>query len=237
MHRIIVSLVIASFAIFSLSAQDLDQILNDHFKASAQDKLSNITTVTLKGKLSSMGMETELILYQSRPNKLRFEAKFAGTDIIQTFNGIIGWTYAPGMGITEPRALGADELKGLLMQAEMDSPLWDYRAKGKNVELLGTTEDGSAYKLKLIAPEGDEAVLWISKETSLLTKLITKQMANGMEMEIETDIKDYKKVDGIPTAHYIGTKTGGQLVSTFTFESVEFNKPLDAALFEKPVVE
>jgi hypothetical protein len=58
-----------------------------------------------------------------------------------------------------------------------------------------------------------------------------------MEMEIETELKDYKTVKGIPTAHYIGSKMGGQPISTITLESVEYNKSLDNSLFEKPVVE
>ena len=62
-------------------------------------------------------------------------------------------------------------------------------------------------------------------------------MAQGMEMEIETELKDYKVVDGIPTAHYMGSKAGGQVVSAVTFESIEYNKTLDDALFGKPVIE
>ena len=58
-----------------------------------------------------------------------------------------------------------------------------------------------------------------------------------MEMEIETELKDYKLIKGIPTAHYMGSKMGGQPISTVTFESVEFNEPLDPALFEKPAIQ
>ena len=157
--------------------------------------------------------------------------------MIQTYNGTTGWTYAPGMGVTEPMAMGTEELKGVINQANMDSPLWDYKAKGNNVELLGSSADGKAHKIKLTSSEIGEVTVFISKETSLISKLITTQSAQGMDMEIETELKDYKDVKGIPTAHYIGSKMGGQPISTITFKSVEFNKALDASLFEKPVVE
>jgi outer membrane lipoprotein-sorting protein len=157
--------------------------------------------------------------------------------MIQTYNGTTGWSYFPAMGVTEPTEMGTDELKGVLNQANMDSPLWDYKDKGNNVELLGTSDDGSDNIIKLTTAEGDEITVWITKETSLISKVITVQMAQGMETEIETELKDYKVVEGIPTAHYMGSKMGGQAISTVTFESIEFNKTLDDALFGKPVIE
>jgi outer membrane lipoprotein-sorting protein len=237
MRRITVFLAIAVIAISSVSAQDLSKILNDHYKASAQDKMSKITSATIKGNISAMGMEMGLTLYQARPGKLRVEADLAGSKVIQTYNGTTGWTYAPAMGILQPQQLGAEELKSIVKQADMDSPLWDYKAKGNKVELLGSSDDGSAYKIKVTAAEGDQMTIFINKETSLISKMVSTQFANGMDMEIETEVKDYKNVKGIPVAHYLATKMGGQVVSTITFESVEYDQNLDASLFEKPVIE
>ena len=141
------------------------------------------------------------------------------------------------MGVAEPIEMGTEELKGILNQANMDSPLWNYKEKGNNLELDGTSEDGSAYKIKLTKAEGDEMVIFISKESSLMTKIITRQLVNGMDAEIESEIKDYKTIKGIPVAHYMGSKMSGQLVLYITFKSIEFKKALDSALFGKPVVE
>jgi len=237
MRRITISFVLAVFAISLLSAQDLDKILNDHYKASGQDKISKITSVTSKGKNVAMGMEMGITLYQQRPDKLRVEADFAGSKIIQTYNGTTGWMYAPAMGITQPQEMGSQELKSIMSQADIDSPFWDYKAKGKNVELLGPTDVGTAYMLKVTDADGDALTICISKETSLISKVLTEQNVNGMDTEIEIEMKDYKVVKGIPTVHYIGTKMSGQLVSTMTFESVEYNKPIDSSKFEKPAVE
>lgn len=236
MRKLTFSLVLACIA-FSMSAQDLDKILNDHFKASAQDKLSEITSVSIQGKVVAMGMETTVSIFQKRPGKFRLETNLMGSKLIQTYNGSKGWTYAPGMGIAEPLEMGTEELKGVINQANMDSPLWDHEAKGNKVELLGSSEDGSAYKIKLSSAEMGEITVFISKETSLISKINSVQNAQGMEMEIESELKDYKTVKGIPTAHYLATKMGGQVMSTITFTSVEYNKSLDDSLFERPVVE
>ena len=184
-----------------------------------------------------MGMETDITIHQARPNNLRIETTVMGSKMIQTYNGTTGWTYAPAMGITEPLEMGTDELKGILDQANMDSPLWDYKKKENILELLGTSEDGSAFKIKLTKANGDEMHIFISKETSLMSKVISSQNVNGMDAEIESELKDYKTIKGIPVAHYMGSKMSGQTVSTVTFESIEFNKTLDSSLFGKPVVE
>ena len=237
MRRLTISLILAVFAITSISAQDLDKILNDHFKASAQEKMSKVTTVTINGKIVSMGMEMGMTIYQSRPGKLRIEADFAGSKMIQTYDGTTGWVYAPAMGIAEPQQMDSNQLKAILTQAEMDSPLWNAKEKGSKIELLGASEDGSANMVKLTTAEGDEMTIYISKETSLISKIMMVMMVSGMENEIETEMKDYKTVKGIPTAHYMASKMDGQLVSTITFESIEYNKALESSLFVKPVVE
>jgi outer membrane lipoprotein-sorting protein len=239
MRRFSLFVVLAAIAASFASAQSLDKILSDHYKASAQDKVSKITSVTTTGKntLTAMGMETGFTLYQSRPNKLRIEAMFAGQKIIQTYNGTTGWMYAPAMGITTPQQLGASELGSILDRAEIDSPLWDYKARGKTVELAGESEDGSAYKINVVAADKSKMTIFINKESSLISKIQTLQMAGGAESVVESEMKDYRVVKGIPTAHYMAVKMNDQTVSTMTFESVEYNKVLDPSLFEKPVVE
>jgi outer membrane lipoprotein-sorting protein len=239
MRKLIVSFILATLACSCLWAQNLDQILSDHFRASAQDKKSGITTMTTKGQngVAAMGIEMGFTLYQSRPSKLRVEADFAGTKIIQTFNGATGWTYAPLMGITQPQELGNNDIRALLNQVEMDSPLWNYKTKGKTVELLGSSTDGKDFIIRVVSAKGEESTLFINKGTSLISKFVITQVDNGMESKMETEMKDYRNVEGIPVPYSIVSKISGVTVNTITVESVEFNNKLDPALFEKPVVQ
>lgn len=236
MRKLTISLAIAAFAI-SLSAQDLDKILSDHYKASGQEKLSQISTVVSTGKMVAMGMESPVTMYRSRPGKLRTEMSIMGQKMIQTFNGTTGWLYAPGMGITQPQELGKEELQGASIQTDINSPLWDYQARGSKAELAGSSADGSSHKVKITTADGNEMTILISKETSLISSILTNQVVNGMEGAIEIKLKDYKQVRGIPTVHYMAIEMGGQPITTFTFESIEYDRQLDAALFEKPALQ
>jgi outer membrane lipoprotein-sorting protein len=239
MRKLFISTAILAFSLCSLSAQNLDNILKDHYKASAQDKMTKVTSITTSGIniYAAMGIETGFTLYQSRPNKIRVEADFQGSKIIQTFNGTTGWMYAPAMGISQAQEMGSEELKSILSQAEFESPLWDYKTKGKSLELLGDTDDGSAHKIKVTSEDGDEMTICINKKTHLISKIISLQSMGGQEAEVEVEMKDYKTVKGIPTPHYMATKMAGQVANTITIKSIEFDKKLDDSLFEKPVIE
>jgi hypothetical protein len=237
MRRLTSSIIIAAIALSSLTAQELDKILDDHFQAYGQEKMSTINTITSKGKnsLVAFGLETPLTLYRLRPNNFRLEADFAGSKIIQTFDGKTGWTYAPLLGITEPQQLGSAELKSFMQQAQMDSPLWNYKAKGYQIDLAGSSPDGSANMLKVVTPAGEEMTIYLDKKSSLISLIRMNVVSGGAQTEMEVEFKDYKLTDGIPMAHYIGMKMNGQTVNEATFDTFEFNQPLDPLLFKKPV--
>ena len=82
MRKIILSTALAVFAITSVSAQNLDKILDDHFKASAQEKLLKITSITMKGKVVAMGMEKiSFVWYLKNISLLAIAGYFAGIGV------------------------------------------------------------------------------------------------------------------------------------------------------------
>jgi len=239
MRKLLISLAILAFALCSVQAQNLDQILQDHYKASGQEKVAKINTVITKGKMTyvTAGMESAITLYQLRPNKVRMEASIMGSQVIQTYNGTTGWMYAPAMGIAEPQEMGEAELRAVLQQVEFDSPLWNYQDNGSTVELAGSSDDGSAHLLKLTQEDGQEITLFIDKKSHLITGTNMVSVMGGAETEVHVEMKDYKAVKGIQTAHYISTKINGEVMVTLAIESIEYNKDIDPDLFEKPSTE
>lgn len=239
MRKLLFFLAISAFALSSLKAQSLDQILKEHYKASGQDKISKVKTAITKGKLTyvTAGMESAITLYQLRPYKVRMEASILGSKVIQTYNGTTGWMYAPAMGIAQPQEMGEAELRAVLQQVDFDSPLWNYQEKGSKAELAGSSEDGTAYLVKLSQEDGQEITLLIDKKTYLISGTTTLTVMGGAETEVNVTMKDYKAVKGIQTAHYVSTKINGEVMFTLTIESIEYNKDIDPALFEKPTTE
>jgi len=239
MRKLLISLVISAFALSSVHSQSLEQILKDHYKASGQEKISKIKTVITKGKLTyvTAGMESAITLYQLRPDKVRMEASILGSKVIQTYNGTTGWMYAPAMGIAQPQEMGEAELRAVLQQVDFDSPLWNYQEKGNKAELAGSSEDGLAHLVKLTQADGQEITLLIDKKTHLIIGTSTVTVMGGAETEVNVSMKDYKAVKGIKTAHYVSTKINGEVMLTLAIESIEYNKDIDPAMFEKPSTE
>jgi outer membrane lipoprotein-sorting protein len=240
MRKLFYTIAIAAFAAMSLQAQNLDQILKDHFKAHGQENIVKVNTMVATYKMAIVvagGMEMNLKLYQARPNKMRAETEMMGTKSITTYNGTTGWMLNPAMGVTEPQQMDVDDIQGAMQQAQFDSPLWNYKEKGNTLELLGSSDDGSAYVVKMTQKEGEPMTVLIDKKTSLITGIYTKQLMGGSETEVQVTMKDYKTVKGIPTAHYMATKINGDLMATMTLESIQYDQDIDPAMFEKPETE
>ncbi len=239
MRKIILPLFLLIASISGAQAQNLESILEAHYKAASMEKMQKIETIFTTGKnmYSMAGIESSFTMYQARPNKLRIEAEVQGSKLIQTYNGEKGWMYAPAMGISQPKELSEQELETILNQAEFENPLWNYEEKGNTIEVIGSSEDGLEDHLKLTNEKGDVLNFFISKDTHLITTIKSTQLMGGSDQEIEIYMKDYKNVKGIPVSHYLSTKLGGQVVYTITIEKVEYNQDLDSALFDKPVTE
>ena len=221
-----------------LEAQDLSSILDAHFNAMSIEKMQKVETLITTGKsiLSAAGMESPFVIFQSRPNMLRMEGTFQGSELIQTYNGKSGWTYAPALGMEEPIELKGKELETLLNQVQFESPLWNYAETDAILELAEPAETGDYDHLILTTKDGVRGHYYIHRETHLLTFIRSVQPMGGSEAEIEVQFADYKSVKGIPFAHQVVTKMNGQVVTTSQIDHVEVNKKIDPVLFEKPQV-
>jgi outer membrane lipoprotein-sorting protein len=239
MRKIILPLFLLIASLSGAQAQNLESILEAHYKAASMEKMQKIETIFTTGKnmYSMAGIESSFTMYQTRPNKLRIEAEVQGSKLIQTYNGEKGWMYAPAMGISQPKELSEQELETILNQAEFENPLWNYEEKGNTIEVIGSSEDDSEDHLKLTNEKGDVLNFFISKDTHLITTIKSTQLMGGSDQEIEINMKDYKNVKGIPVSHYLSTKLEGQIVYTITIEKVEYNQDLDPAMFDKPVAD
>jgi outer membrane lipoprotein-sorting protein len=221
------------------SAQELSDILEEHFKASGQEKLQKVETIIATGRnvYSLAGFESRFRIYQSKPDKLRVEGDYQGSKVVQTYDGTTGWKYAPTMGIPEPTEIKGQELENLLSQVQFESPLWDYQTRGASLAIGSPLDGVQADHLVLTTRDGAEQHYFIDRQTHLITEIKSRQLMGGSETEIEVLMKDYKPVKGIPVAHQVITKMNGQVVTTIYFEKVEFNRTIDQNLFNKPLKE
>lgn len=230
-----------------LMAQDLtvDQIIAKNIEAhGGADKLKAIKTAKVTGKMMvGPGIEAPMTIYMARPNDLRLEFTVQGLTGIQAYDGQnnSGWSVMPFMGKKDPEPMSADEVKEVAEQANdgPEGPFLDYQAKGNKVELLGKEkiEGSDAYKLKLTRKDGNVDTFYLDADSFLEVKTESKRTIRGNEIEADTNIGDYKEVDGVIMPYSIDSgMKGSDQRQKITIDKYEYNIPVDHALFVMPVV-
>ncbi len=221
----------------SLIAQDLDEILSNYFETIGQDKVLKVNTMTMKGKILQQGMELPIMLQMKRPGKVRMEASIQGQKIIQSFDGENGWMINPMAGSLDPQDLGPEEIKEIKQMGDMDGDLYDYAAKGHQVELIGKEEmEGTpTYKVKLTRKDGDKTIYYFDVESYVILKTETTRTIQGVDQTFEQFPGNYKMVEGMAMPYNISSSYQGQTYMEIVIDTVEIDQEIPDSLFVRPV--
>jgi outer membrane lipoprotein-sorting protein len=229
-------ILILGAAITTLYAQTLEEILEKNYEMMGQEKLAQVNSMTLQGKILQRGMEIPITWYQKRPLKFRSESSFQGMSFITVFDGEKGWSINPMTGTQDAQPLDEEQIDRMKDQADIDGILYKYKEKGYQLELEGTEEmEGmEVFVLKLAKPNGDVFTMYMDPENYVVLKTKAKIKVKGNELETESFHSNYKYVDDILIPFNIETKSEGQTVMQMIFDKVEFNTELSDSLFTKP---
>ena len=226
-----------------LAAEEtLDDVLNNHFEAiGGLDAWQAVESLRMDGRMvMPTGMEAPFSMTFARPMKTRLEFTFQGMTGIQAYDGETAWAIMPFMGSSDPQVMPDEQAKMMREQADFDGPLVNWKEKGNELELVGTTdvEGTEAYHVKVTLESGDVRHYFIDSEYYLPIKLEAKTTIQGNEMEIETTFGDYKEVGDLVMAHSIESKPkGAPSGQMLTIDSMELNIDLEEDIFTMPEVE
>src|SRR6266536_5573767 len=241
MRRITFLLVIfASFAL-PVSAQSVDEIVGHYLKTNGgMQKIQAVQTLRRTGNyIGGGGFEAVITQENKRGNSVREEFSLQGMTAINAYDGKTGWKIEPWNGKKDPEALGEEEMKSIVEDADFDGPLIDYKRKGNKVEFVGMDkfEGTDTYKLKVTKPNGDTYFYYLDSDYYMPIKIDTKRVVRGEEREYETGLGDYKLVNGwyLPYALEINTK-GHQDKSKYVYDKIDANVTLDDSRFAMPMV-
>jgi outer membrane lipoprotein-sorting protein len=222
-------------------AQTVDEVIAKNLQArGGLDKIKSVQSARMTGTMTAgPGMEAPFVLELKRPNKMRVEFTFQGMTGVQAFDGTTAWTHMPFMGKADPEAMPADQAKQAEEEADLDGPLVDYKTKGHAVELVGKekVEGTDAFKLKVTLKGGDVRYIFIDAATSLEIRNEGRRKIQGMDMETEATIGDYKEVGGLMLPHSVDQGAKGMpMRQKLTLSKIELNVPVDDARFSMPAV-
>ncbi|MEO6970206.1 MAG: hypothetical protein ABI217_04860 [Chthoniobacterales bacterium] len=202
--------------------------------------LEAIKTIRFEGRLLVNQGQIELKYTETkkRPGKVRVDVVLQGLTAVQAYDGASGWKISPFQGRKDPEKMSTDEAKSLVEEAQIGGPLENWKAQGKTVTYLGTedVEGTAAHKLKVMRKNGDISYVYLDPDYFLEIRVIDQRTEQGALVEIETDLGDYEKVDGVyfPFSLESGSKGSTDKQKTI-IEKGEANIPVDDAIFEFPV--
>lgn len=218
-------------------AQDANEILKKMIDAMGGKKaLESVRDSTLTGtwEMTQMGMSGNLTMYQKEPNKMRWDGEVQGMVIPMVFDGETAWWLNPQTGAREdmPESMAGDFKRGAMGNDTLLDPAkfgisFAYKGKEK-------INNKDYFVLEETYPDGYKTTFYIDPETYLPYKSKSKSLGpSGTEVESESVMADYRKIEGVMIAHSITIIQGGQEYMKMTFTSVKFNTGLEDSLFKK----
>jgi hypothetical protein len=239
--REIASLVVLGACLllpYSMHAQTVDEVIAKNIQAhGGMEKLKSVKTIRTTGKFTQGSFRAGFLEENKRPGKVREEALIQGLVQIQAYDGKTGWQVSPFGGRKDAELLSQDDLKSLVVDADIDGPLVDYKEKGHKAELVGhdSVEGTDCYKVKLTLKNGDLRYYFLDADSFLEIKMENQSNIRGAVQFTENFYGDYEQVDGLFIAFaYENGEKGNPVHTKYTVEKVEVNVPLDDALFAMP---
>ncbi len=230
----------------AVQAPTVDEIVARNLEArGGVDLLRATESMKMTGTVTSPMGEAKMTTWMKRPKRKRSEVEFvgkkpgsesgppAGHRTIEAFDGTTAWVSIGGMPPQLiPPSPRLEEAKG---RSEIDPPLLDYRERGRSVALVGREKlDGAdVYHLR-ITDRGQVTHYYVDAATGL-EKKITNRISDGQLIaQVELRFSDFREVQGRMMPFTIQQIVDGKPVAQTRLESVEFNIPIDEAMFKMP---
>jgi hypothetical protein len=212
-------------------AQTADEIVAKHIAAiGGADSWKKVNSMYQEGSMTVQGTDVAIAMTVLHKKGMRQNISLMGMTGYQIMTPTAGWNFMPFQGQQKPEAITADELKENVDELDTQGELIDYKTKGHTVEYLGKddVEGTEAYKMRITQKSGKVKTFYIDPASNYIIRTVAKQKANGQEVEVTTDLSDYKKLpEGIVVPMSVKLPFGQMKVT-----KVEVNKPVDENLFK-----
>jgi hypothetical protein len=223
-----------------LSAQTAEELVAKNLQAKGgMEKIKAIRSLRMTGRVRNGSFTARIQMDSVAPDRLRQSFTIQGMTQITAYDGAgsTGWQIEPFGGRRDPEAVGEDQMRGLVEQADFYGPLVDYEKKGNTIAYLGhdLVDGDDAYRLKVTLKNGDIYYYYLDPDTFLEIRLETVQFIRGSVRESLSEIGSYKKVAGVyfPFSVANGSKDSSDR-SQLIFDTIEANIDIPESQFKLP---
>jgi zinc protease len=209
----------------------MDQYVEATGGKAAYEKIKNrMTTGTIE--IPGANIKGTIKVTEAAPNRLLAVTEFGPTGkMTQATDGKSAWMLSPVIG---DRLLEGEEKDAFLLSAEFHRDV-RWKEVYQKVECTGIEDvDGKpAYKVVVTPKTGKPITQFFDKTSHLEVKRVMTQKSPLGEIEGETYLGDYKKVDGVLMPFSVTQKVAGQEMHMKLTE-VKQNLDLPADTFKRP---
>lgn len=177
------------------------------------------------------GMSGKLEIFAAKPNKMLNKMTLEGVgEILEGFDGTVGWTLSP---MTGPMLASAKEVEQKKLDLDFYGDLnADKKYKAMKTLEKTTFEGRPCYKVALTKPDGTDDIEYFDAETGLKAgRQATRESPMGA-ISATVSVVEYKKFGAFLMPAKIKQSAMGVEV-LLTFDSVEHDK-VDPAVFDLP---
>ncbi len=178
------------------------------------------------------GLHATMETYRQAPNKAFAVLHSLNGDTTEGINGTIGWGRRPNGDVTEE---SGDELARSKQWAAF-YPGADFKQDYSRFQVRGTEKiDGhDTYIVMAWWPAGGADRIYFDAQSGLLLRISHRIESPLGALPLQTDFDDYRDVSGmkIPFKVRVSRVNGP---TTYTWQQMHANVPVDDAQFEKPV--
>lgn len=227
----LIILIAVLFSINASYAQTADEIVANHITAiGGADAWRKVSSIYMEGTLQVQGAEVKVNRSVVQNKGSKQEIMVGGMTGFNITTPTAGWNFMPFNGQMKPEPMTEEDLKEAQDELDAQDELVDYKDKGSSIELVGKddVEGTECFKLKLTFKSGKSEYLFIDPKSWLTIRQISKQKANGQEIESTTNFSNYQKTpEGLLLPMSITLQFGELIIS-----KVEVNKKIDEAIFK-----
>jgi hypothetical protein len=213
----------------------VDQILDkSELAIGGRQAVEKITSRVATGtfEVATMGLKGEIEVYAKAPNKtLRVQHLSGVGEILDGYNGMIGWSQNPMAGLREKS--GA-ELAAIARSSDIHAPIKTRQLYSK-LEFKGKEKVGNreTYIILATPAEGAPVKMYFDTQTGLMARMDTDLEIPEGRFHIETTVDDYREVDGVKIPFTIRQESSVSS-AVIKLTEVKHNVAIDDAKFNKP---
>ncbi len=239
MRHTLTVLIAVCFCCVCAYSQTADELIAKNIQArGGMEKIKAIKSLRTVSKFEAGGgLSLSMGEENQRPNLVRETVSLQGMTAVQAYDGATGWQIQPFGGKKDPELMGEDDLRDLLLDADLEGPLVDYKAKGSTVEYLGhdVVDGDDALRLKVTLKNGDIIYDYLDPDTFIEIRREIQQFIRGSVRNRVVGLGCYKPVAGVmfPFSISQGTKDHPDDQTT-TVQKMEANVAIDGADFAVP---